>query len=195
MSRTSRPSLTVVGTTAKPFKRSVVKLLLKSSGNQVFAGGLNAGMMIVYVDDGAAFRLLWDPASAAIQVVAQAGAVAAIAAVQDAFPVMRTVMKAFATTIKSAFLTETDSEGQFELVNGSIPTSDLSEGIYVPAIRPVIIGRVYLQIRENIKSSGGAQRAMALRMTALRFKLLSILLLPGVAAKLFFFRVSTWLRV
>ncbi|MGO7439714.1 hypothetical protein ACC684_11030 [Rhizobium ruizarguesonis] len=53
------------------------KSLLTSSGNQIAAAGLTAGMMIVYVDDGAAFRLLSDQASAAIQAAAEAAAAAA----------------------------------------------------------------------------------------------------------------------
>ncbi|MGO6719556.1 hypothetical protein ACC717_05815 [Rhizobium ruizarguesonis] len=53
------------------------KSLLTSSGSQIAAAGLTAGMMIVYVDDGAAFRLLSDQASAAIQAAAAASASAA----------------------------------------------------------------------------------------------------------------------
>ncbi|WP_165448765.1 hypothetical protein [Rhizobium leguminosarum] len=53
------------------------KSLLTSSGGQIAAAGLTAGMMIVYVDDGAAFRLLSDQASAAIQAAAAASASAA----------------------------------------------------------------------------------------------------------------------
>ncbi|MBY3386413.1 hypothetical protein [Rhizobium laguerreae] len=53
------------------------KSLLTSSGNQIAAAGLTAGMMIVYVDDGAAFRLLSDQTSAAIQAAAEAAALAA----------------------------------------------------------------------------------------------------------------------
>ncbi|MGR9253297.1 hypothetical protein [Rhizobium leguminosarum] len=53
------------------------KALLTNSGNQIAPGGLVAGMMIVYVDGGSAFRLLSDQASAAIQAAAEAAAAAA----------------------------------------------------------------------------------------------------------------------
>ncbi|MGO8645164.1 hypothetical protein ACC810_30610 [Rhizobium ruizarguesonis] len=53
------------------------KSLLTSSGNQIAAAGLTAGMMIVYVDNGSSFRLLSDQASAAIQAAAEAAAAAA----------------------------------------------------------------------------------------------------------------------
>ncbi|MHC2215513.1 hypothetical protein [Rhizobium leguminosarum] len=53
------------------------KALLTSSGNQIAPGGLVAGMMIVYVDGGSAFRLLSDQASAAVQAAAEAAAAAA----------------------------------------------------------------------------------------------------------------------
>ncbi|NEK15704.1 hypothetical protein [Rhizobium leguminosarum] len=56
---------------------SAPKALLTSSGNQIAPGGLVAGMMIVYVDDGTAFRLLTDQASAAIVAAAEAAAAAA----------------------------------------------------------------------------------------------------------------------
>lgn len=118
------------GDTAKP--------LLTSSGNQIAAGGLVANIMIVYVDDGTAFRLLSDQASAAIvaaaeaaQVAAEAARDAALAAVPNVFPLTRTALKAFATTITSAYLKEAGREGQFTLRSGSIPLSDPNEGVYV----------------------------------------------------------------
>lgn len=63
------------GATAKP--------LLTSSGNQVAPGGLVAGAMIVYVDDGASFRLISDQASAAIVAAAEAAQAAAEEAYND----------------------------------------------------------------------------------------------------------------
>ncbi|WP_026618346.1 hypothetical protein M728_000391 [Ensifer sp. WSM1721] len=51
---------------------AAAKSLLTNSGNQIAPGGLTAGMMITYVDDGAAFRLLNDQVSAAIVAAAEA---------------------------------------------------------------------------------------------------------------------------
>ncbi|WWT40006.1 hypothetical protein [Nostoc phage Nsp-JY10] len=53
------------------------KALLTNSGNQVPPGGLVAGMMIVYTDNGSNFRLLSDQTSAAIQAAAEAAQAAA----------------------------------------------------------------------------------------------------------------------
>lgn len=53
------------------------KSLLTSSGNQIAAAGLVAGMMIAYIDNGTSFRLLSDQASAAIQAAAEAAQTAA----------------------------------------------------------------------------------------------------------------------
>ncbi|MGR9238884.1 hypothetical protein ACU8OH_08720 [Rhizobium leguminosarum] len=60
------------------------KSLLTSSGNQIAAAGLTAGMMIVYVDDGTSFRLLSDQASAAIQAASEAAANASAASASAA---------------------------------------------------------------------------------------------------------------
>ncbi|EJT05690.1 right-handed parallel beta-helix repeat-containing protein [Rhizobium sp. CCGE 510] len=60
------------------------KALLTNSGNQIAAGGLLAGMIIAYVDNGSSFRLLSDQASAAIVAAAEAAQAAAEAAVVDA---------------------------------------------------------------------------------------------------------------
>lgn len=51
--------------------------LRTNSGNQIAAGGLTAGMMIAYVDDGVNFRLLSDQVSAAIVAAAEAAQAAA----------------------------------------------------------------------------------------------------------------------
>lgn len=53
---------------------AAAKSLLTNSGNQIVPGGLTAGAMIVYVDNGATYRLLSDQASAAIVPAAEAAA-------------------------------------------------------------------------------------------------------------------------
>lgn len=50
------------------------------SGNQVAPGGLVAGMVIAYIDDGANFRLLSDQASAAIQAACETALASALIA-------------------------------------------------------------------------------------------------------------------
>lgn len=64
------------GATAKP--------LLTASGNAIAAGGLPAGIMVVYVDDGTAFRLLSDQASAVFLAAAEAAQEAAETAAEAA---------------------------------------------------------------------------------------------------------------
>lgn len=56
---------------------AAAKSLRTNSGNQIAPGGLVAGGMIVYVDDGTNFRLLSDQASAAIVSAAEAAQAAA----------------------------------------------------------------------------------------------------------------------
>lgn len=53
------------------------KSLLTNSGNQIAPGGLTSGMMIIYVDDGFSFRLLYDQVSASIVAAAEAAQAAA----------------------------------------------------------------------------------------------------------------------
>ncbi|MCJ7995902.1 right-handed parallel beta-helix repeat-containing protein [Rhizobium cremeum] len=67
------------------------KALLTSSGNQIASGGLVAGMMISYFDDGASFRLISDQASAAIQAAAEAAQAAAEDARDDALAAVASV--------------------------------------------------------------------------------------------------------
>jgi hypothetical protein len=50
---------------------AAARALLTASGNQISAGGLVAGMMIIYVDDGTNFRLLTDQSGTAIQAAAE----------------------------------------------------------------------------------------------------------------------------
>ncbi|TBB67730.1 hypothetical protein ELH42_16880 [Rhizobium ruizarguesonis] len=64
------------GATSKP--------LLTNSGNQISAGGLLAGMMITYVDDGSSFRLINDQVSAAIVAAAEGFAAAAADSADEA---------------------------------------------------------------------------------------------------------------
>ncbi|MEX2739907.1 hypothetical protein AB3480_00410 [Rhizobium mongolense] len=63
---------------------ATAKALLTNSGNQIAPGGLTAGMMITYVDNGTSFRLLTDQASAAIVAAAEAAQAAAAASAADA---------------------------------------------------------------------------------------------------------------
>ncbi|MCM2399428.1 hypothetical protein NBH19_25410 [Rhizobium sp. S95] len=60
------------------------KALLTVSGEQIASGGLTAGMMITYVDDGVSYRLTSDQASAAIQEAAEDAAAAAAASASAA---------------------------------------------------------------------------------------------------------------
>ncbi|MGO7922018.1 hypothetical protein ACC755_22960 [Rhizobium ruizarguesonis] len=60
------------------------KSLLTNSGNQIAPGGLLAGMMIAYIDNGSAFRLINDQVSAAIVAAAEAAQAAAEGARDDA---------------------------------------------------------------------------------------------------------------
>lgn len=63
---------------------AAAKSLKTSSGNDLAAGYLTAGMMVAFVDVGSSFRLLSDVASAAIQAAAEAAAIVATAAKIDA---------------------------------------------------------------------------------------------------------------
>ncbi|MBY5750820.1 hypothetical protein [Rhizobium leguminosarum] len=82
--RTSNVFETNTGNVTVSENGGSAKALLTSSGNQIAPGGLLAGMMIVYVDDGSAFRLLTDQASAAIVTAAEAAQAAAETAAADA---------------------------------------------------------------------------------------------------------------
>lgn len=72
-----------------------------------------------------------EAAASAAAATAVAASAAALAAVPNAFPLTRTVLKAFATSITSAYLKEPGREGQFTLKAGSIPLSDPNEGVYI----------------------------------------------------------------
>lgn len=72
---TGAVTLAANGAAPKPVKTA--------SGGDLAAGYLAAGMMVTFVDDGANYRLLSDVASAAIQAVAVAAAVAAQASEQN----------------------------------------------------------------------------------------------------------------
>lgn len=104
------------------------KFLLTNSGNHIAPGGLVAGGMIVYVDDGTEYRLLSDQASASIVAAAEAAQAAAEAAALDAASstmvvATRSAMKALNPAVKSnALLTEKGRAGIFV----SMPFASLS---------------------------------------------------------------------
>lgn len=124
------------------------KALLTSSGNQIAPGGLTAGMMVLYLDNGTTFRLLSDQASAAIVAAAEAAATAAsnsaAAAAASAIAAAgvqpfatRALIKAIDTTTRQyAFLSEAGREGIFVWRTGDYSariTADTAEGMFIKA--------------------------------------------------------------
>ncbi|MDX1045474.1 hypothetical protein GOL40_19435 [Sinorhizobium medicae] len=108
-----------------------------NSGNDVAAGGLTAGMIVMGIVSGSTFRLVSDQASAVLVAQAEAAAAAALAAVPNQFPATRTALKAINTaTHTSAYLREAGREGQFIWRSGDYSaqvTADTAEGIYIKA--------------------------------------------------------------
>ena len=111
-----------------------------NSGNDVAAGGLIAGMIVMGIVSGSTFRLVSDQASAAIIAQAedaQAAAEGAAASVNIRNVDDRTALKALNTSVTTlAFLREDGREGLFKWTSGdfsSLITADPQEGLYIKA--------------------------------------------------------------
>jgi hypothetical protein len=81
--------------------------LRTNSNNEIQTGGLAAGMMIVYVDDGTNFRLISDQTSSAIVAAAEAAALAAQAAASSVVPnifATKAAAEAYSPTVAPTFL-------------------------------------------------------------------------------------------
>ncbi|WP_455918857.1 hypothetical protein [Ensifer canadensis] len=123
-----------------------------NAGNNVAAGGLVAGMIVIGVVSGSTFRLVSDQASAAIAAAAEAAKVAAEAAAAIAVAaatginlltvVDRPALKAVDTALRlTGILAERTREGVFypRLISGLAPSTaaamaaDTGEYIYVPS--------------------------------------------------------------
>jgi hypothetical protein len=111
-----------------------------NSGNNVAAGGLTAGMIVMGIVSGSTFRLVSDQASSAIVAAAeaaQAAAEAAAASINIRNVADRTALKALNTSSATlAFLAEAGRQGIFRWRTGdysALVTADPQEGIYVKA--------------------------------------------------------------
>lgn len=108
-----------------------------NSGNDIAAGGLVAGMIVIGIVSGSTFRLVSDQASSAVLAACEAARDAALAAVPNQFPATRTALKAINTaTHTAAYLRESGREGQFIWTLGDFSAqiaADTSEGIYIKA--------------------------------------------------------------
>lgn len=111
-----------------------------NSGNDIAAGGLTAGMIVMGIVSGSTFRLVSDQASASIVAAAQAAQAAAEAAavsVNIKNVADRTALKALNTAVTTlAFLREGKREGVFKWASGNFSaliTADTQEGLYIKA--------------------------------------------------------------
>ncbi|WP_318855310.1 hypothetical protein [Sinorhizobium meliloti] len=111
-----------------------------NAGNNVAAGGLTAGMIVMGVVSGTTFRLVSDQANAAIVAAAeaaQAAAEAAAASVNIKNVVDRVALKALNTVVTTlAFLRESGREGLFKWTTGDYSasvTEDPGEGVFIKA--------------------------------------------------------------
>lgn len=115
-----------------------------NSGNDIAAGGLAAGMIVVGYKSGSTFRLLSDQASAALLAAVEAAANraeeardAALAAVPSVFPSTIAELKAVNTNaFTRAYLTDPVRVGQFIFRTGDFSAevaADAAEGIYIKA--------------------------------------------------------------
>ncbi|RVH50688.1 hypothetical protein [Sinorhizobium meliloti] len=111
-----------------------------NSGNNVAAGGLTSGMIVMGIVSGSTFRLVSDQASSAIVAAAeaaQAAAEAAAASINIRNVATRTALKAINTASATlAFLGEAGREGVFKWATGdysALVTADTLEGMYIKA--------------------------------------------------------------
>lgn len=109
-----------------------------NAGNNVAAGGLVAGTIVLGVVSGGTFRLVSDQAGAAVLAAceaAQAAAEAAAAGINIRYVADRAALKAVNTTAaKLAYLGEPGREGQFQFVSGDFSANvavDTQEGIWI----------------------------------------------------------------
>lgn len=116
-------------------------LTIKSnSGNNIVAGGLVAGMIVLGIVSGTTFRLVSDQASSAIVAAAEAAAdraEEAAASINIRNLSTRSALKAINTSVTTlVFLNEDRREGFFEWQAGDFSAqvaADTSEGIYIKA--------------------------------------------------------------
>ncbi|NRP70618.1 hypothetical protein ILFOPFJJ_01499 [Ensifer psoraleae] len=111
-----------------------------NSGNDVAAGGLTAGMIVLGIVSGSTFRLVSDQASSAVLAACEAAktaAEAAAAGVNFKNVASRSALKALNTAVTTlAFLGEPAREGVFKWTTGDFSsqiTADTSEGVYIKA--------------------------------------------------------------
>jgi|GEM_PF-942584 len=108
-----------------------------NSGNDVAAGGLVAGMIVLGIVSGSTFRLVSDQASAAVLAGCEAARDAALSAVPNSFPSNRAALKSIDTTTHvAAYLREAGREGQFVWKAGDYSAqiaADPLEGLYIKA--------------------------------------------------------------
>lgn len=133
------------------FNGGSVLTIKTNTGNNIAAGGLVAGMIVLGIVSGSNFRLVSDQASAAVlaaaeaaqeaasaaQAAAEAARDEALAAAPNIFALTRTALKALNTaTITAAFLKEVDRYGQWLWKTGDYSTqiaADPNEGLYLKA--------------------------------------------------------------
>lgn len=111
-----------------------------NSGNDVAAGGLTAGMIVMGIVSGSTFRLISDQASSAIVAAAEAAKAAAEAAatsVNIKYALTRTALSALNTAVTTlSYLGENGREGVWEWVAGNFSTqiaADTQQGLYIKA--------------------------------------------------------------
>ncbi|MDX1127443.1 hypothetical protein GOL24_24605 [Sinorhizobium medicae] len=137
-----------------------------NSGNDVAAGGLVAGMIVMGIVSGSAFRLASDQASAAIVAAAEAAQAAAEAAAASAnirYAATRTALKAYNTNVTTlAFLGEGGRNGLYEWTEGDFSAQvagDTAEGIYIKADAIAATAGAWVRVAASDVSVFGASAA------------------------------------
>lgn len=121
------------------FNGGAALTLKTNSGNDIAAGGLVAGMIVMGIVSGSTFRLVSDQASAAIVAAAQAAQAAAEAAavsVNIKNVADRTALKALNTAVTTLAFVQGASGGHFQWTMGDFSaqiTADTREAVYVKA--------------------------------------------------------------
>lgn len=135
------------------------KSLKSNSGSDLAAGYLSAGMMAVFLDDGANFRLLSDVASAAIQAAAEAAAASAGSSAQIAEDA-RDAAVASAAALATFVVNSTESAATINLagysqilVNRFLNTSHLAPAFYEKVAQPANVQPTHIW---KFQSSDGA---------------------------------------
>jgi len=134
-----------------------------NSGNDVAPGGLVAGMIVMGIVSGSAFRLVSDQASAAIVAAAEAAQAAAEAAAASAnirYAATRTALKACNTNVTTlAFLGEAGRNGLYEWTAGDFSSqiaADTAEGIYIKADAIAATAGAWVRVAASDVSAFGA---------------------------------------